>query len=100
MVATSIFLPYEIYDLTVKITFLRVGAFPVNVLLVVYLVRAKRLFGVRGGRRAYEARRRSESIIEVEQAALAAGSCRAIRPGPSALAYPFSRRAAHLTDTT
>ena len=38
MVATSIFLPYEIYDLSVKITWLRVGAFAVNLLLVVYLV--------------------------------------------------------------
>ena len=49
MVATSIFLPYEIYDLTVKITWLRVGAFAVNLLLVIYLVWTKRLFGVRGG---------------------------------------------------
>ena len=72
MVATSIFLPYEIYDLTVKITWLRVAAFVVNLLLVIYLVWTKRLFGVRGGKRAYEARLRTESVIEVEQAALAA----------------------------
>ena len=72
MVATSVFLPYEIYDLTVKITWLRVAAFAVNLLLVIYLVWTKRLFGVRGGRSAYEAKRRSESVIEVEQAALAA----------------------------
>ncbi len=74
MVATSIFLPYEVYDLTVKITWLRVAAFVVNLLLVIYLVWTKRLFGVRGGKRAYEARLRSESVIEVEQAALAAAS--------------------------
>ncbi len=80
MVATSIFLPYEIYDLSVKITWLRVGAFAVNLLLVIYLVWTKRLFGVRGGRRAYEAKRRSESVIEVEQAALAATT--AEPPGP------------------
>jgi uncharacterized membrane protein (DUF2068 family) len=72
MVATSIFLPYEVYDLTVKITWLRVAAFVINLLLVVYLVWTKRLFGVRGGKAAYEARLRSESVIEVEQAALAA----------------------------
>lgn len=30
----------------------------------------KRLFGIRGGKAAYEARLRSESVIEVEQAAL------------------------------
>ena len=74
MVATSIFLPYEIYDLSVKITWLRLGAFAVNLLLVIYLVWTKRLFGVRGGRRAYEAKRRSESVIEVERAALAAAT--------------------------
>jgi uncharacterized membrane protein (DUF2068 family) len=72
MVATSVFLPYEIYDLTVKITWLRVGAFLVNLLLVIYLVWTKRLFGVRGGKRAYDARLRAESVIEVEQAAMLA----------------------------
>jgi uncharacterized membrane protein (DUF2068 family) len=71
MVATSIFLPYEVYDLTVKVTWLRVGAFVVNLLLVIYLVWTRRLFGVRGGKAAYEAKLRSESVIEVEQAALA-----------------------------
>ena len=74
MVATSVFLPYEVYDLTVKITWLRVGALVINLLLVVYLVWTKRLFGVRGGRKAYEARLRSESYIEVEQAALSAAA--------------------------
>jgi len=74
MVATSIFLPYEVYDLTVKVTWLRVAAFAINLLLVIYLVWTKRLFGVRGGKTAYEARLRSESVIEVEQAALAAAS--------------------------
>jgi len=73
-VATSIFLPYEIYDLTVKITWLRVGALVINLLLVVYLVWTRRLFGVRGGKKAYEASIRSESVIEVEQAALVVDS--------------------------
>jgi hypothetical protein len=72
MVATSVFLPYEVYDLTVKITWLRVGALVINLVLVVYLVWSKRLFGARGGKRAYEARLRTDSFIEVEQAALAA----------------------------
>jgi len=72
MVATSIFLPYEVYDLTVKVTWLRAGALVINLLLVVYLVWSKRLFGVRGGKQAYEARLRTESFIEAEQAALAA----------------------------
>ena len=74
MVATSVFLPYEVYDLTVKVTWLRVGALVVNLLLVVYLVWSKRLFGIRGGKRAYEARLRTDSFIAVEQAALAAAA--------------------------
>jgi uncharacterized membrane protein (DUF2068 family) len=74
MVATSIFLPYEVYDLIVKITWLRVAALAINLLLVIYLVWTKRLFGVRGGKKAYEAQLHAESVIEVEQAALAAAS--------------------------
>ena len=74
MVATSVFLPYEVYGLTLKITWLRLAAFAINLLLVIYLVWTKRLFGVRGGRAAYEARLRTESVIEMEQAALAAAS--------------------------
>ena len=66
--ATSIFLPYEIYDLTGKITWLRVAALVINLLLVAYLVWTRRLFGVRGGKTACEARLRSASVIEEEQA--------------------------------
>jgi uncharacterized membrane protein (DUF2068 family) len=96
MVATSIFLPYEIYDLTVKITWLRLGALVVNLLLVIYLVWTKRLFGARGGKKAYEANLRSESVIEVEQAALAATSARSAapsdQPGQSEQPNPSQRR--------
>ncbi len=63
-------------DWSLKITWLRVAALAVNLLLVVYLVWTKRLFGVRGGRAANEARLRTESFIEVEQAALAADALR------------------------
>lgn len=80
MVATSVFVPYEIYDLTVKITWLRLLAFAVNLLLVVYLVWTKRLLGVRGGKQAFDARLRAESVIEVEQAALVAASARSTAP--------------------
>jgi uncharacterized membrane protein (DUF2068 family) len=72
--ATSIFLPLEIHDLTGKITWLRIAALMINLVLVIYLVWTRRLFGVRGGKTAYEAKLRSESVIEVEQAALAAAS--------------------------
>lgn len=68
MIATSVGIPYEIYDLTAKVTVLRVVAFVLNVALVVYLVVTKRLFGVRGGKHAYEARLRSESVMFAAEA--------------------------------
>lgn len=49
----------------------RLGALVINLLLVIYLVWSKRLFGVGGGQAAHESRLRGESFIEVEQAALA-----------------------------
>jgi uncharacterized membrane protein (DUF2068 family) len=64
MVATSLGLPYEIYDLVARATVTAAILFVVNLILVLYLVITKRLFGVRGGKRAYEARLRSESIME------------------------------------
>jgi uncharacterized membrane protein (DUF2068 family) len=72
MIVTSLGLPYEIYDLANKVTVLRVVAFLINLALVLYLVLTKRLFGVRGGKAAYEARLRSESILDAEIAALEA----------------------------
>jgi uncharacterized membrane protein (DUF2068 family) len=69
VVGTSAFLPLEVYELTDKVSWLKVGALVVNVAAVVYLVWSKRLFGVRGGHAAFEAERRSESLLEVEAAA-------------------------------
>jgi uncharacterized membrane protein (DUF2068 family) len=82
MIATSVFIPYEIYDLTAKVTALRLVAFIINVALVVYLVVTKRLFGVRGGKKAYEARLRSASILQAEIDAVAAGPAATAAPGP------------------
>lgn len=71
VVATSIFLPLEVYDLANKgITFTRAGAFVINVAAVVYLLISKRLFGIRGGRKAYEDERRGEQLLDVERAAV------------------------------
>jgi uncharacterized membrane protein (DUF2068 family) len=68
-VATSAFLPLEIYEITERVTVLRVGAFIINIAAVVYLILSKRLFGVRGGRAAFEAERHSESLLEVKESA-------------------------------
>jgi uncharacterized membrane protein (DUF2068 family) len=82
-VATAIFLPYEIYEITEKITVVRVGAFVINVAAVVYLLLTKRLFGLRGGRAAYDAERREESLLEVEEAADSPGSTAAPNAEPA-----------------
>ncbi len=74
MVATSLGLPLEIYDLTRNVTALALLVFGVNLALVLYLVITKRLFGVRGGKKAYDARLRSESVLEA--AVKAAASAR------------------------
>jgi uncharacterized membrane protein (DUF2068 family) len=90
MIATSAGLPYEIYDLANKVTVLRVVAFLINLGLVIYLVVTKRLFGVRGGKAAYEALLRSESILDAEIAALAAEQA---EPGRHAKPEPAGERA-------
>lgn len=46
-VATAGFLPFEIHELLKRVTVLRVSALVVNLAILVYLVYAKRLFGVR-----------------------------------------------------
>ena len=48
-VATAGFLPFEIHELLVHVTVFRLGALVLNIAVLVYLVVAKHLFGVRGG---------------------------------------------------
>ncbi|KJK57274.1 DUF2127 domain-containing protein [Saccharothrix sp. ST-888] len=68
-VATAVFLPLEIYELVDRVTAVKVVIFLLNVFAVVYLLFAKRLFGLRGGKAAYQAARRSGSLLEIERAA-------------------------------
>jgi uncharacterized membrane protein (DUF2068 family) len=82
VVATAAFLPLEIYELVEKVTWLRVVAFVFNVAVVVYLLLAKRLFGLRGGAAAVQAERHGESILEVERAATMADSVHHPHPHP------------------
>jgi uncharacterized membrane protein (DUF2068 family) len=89
MIVTSIGLPIEIYELTTSITVTKIILLVLNLLLVVYLVYSRRLFGVRGGKHAYESRLRADSIIdEAEKAAAFASTATAAPPaapaGPAA----------------
>jgi len=69
-VATAVFLPLEVRDLLRGVTVTRAGAFTINIAAVIYLLFAKRLFGLRGGRQAYVRERHGEQLLEVEQSAV------------------------------
>jgi uncharacterized membrane protein (DUF2068 family) len=71
VVATGIFLPLEIYELTEKVTALRLTLFVVNVVAVLWLLWSKRLFGLNGGGAAYHQEHETESLLSVERAGLA-----------------------------
>ena len=82
-VGTSIFLPLEVWDGYNKIHehksyIFAICTFSINVAAVVYLLVSKRLFGIRGGGKAFEAAKHAESLMTVELAACG--------PGPGAAA--------------
>ncbi|MDX6204765.1 MAG: hypothetical protein QOE76_3885 [Frankiales bacterium] len=84
VVATSAGLPLEIYEMAKGVTATKFVVFLVNVGFVLYILLSKRLFGVRGGRVAYDSERASESLLEVEKSAalLPASATRPI-PAPA-----------------
>jgi uncharacterized membrane protein (DUF2068 family) len=49
LVATAVFLPLEVYELSRRLSGFRIAALVINLAIVVYLLLAKRLFGLRGG---------------------------------------------------
>jgi uncharacterized membrane protein (DUF2068 family) len=83
MIATSLGLPLEVYDLSKGFSVLAFVLLIVNLILVLYLVITKRLFGVRGGKKAYDAMLRSESVLEEAERAVAARQHRRSRPLPA-----------------
>lgn len=74
VVATSAFIPLEVYELVEKFTWVRVGALIINIAAVIYLLVTKRLFGLRGGHEAYMAERHEANLLEVEVAAETSGT--------------------------
>ncbi len=56
-IATALLLPLEVYEIVHRVSPLKVIGFAINLAIVIYLVYAKRLFGVRGGGAVDEARR-------------------------------------------
>ena len=60
-IATVVLLPFEIYELTDRVSALKVIGFVINLAVALYLIWAKRLFGVRGGGAADERERARDS---------------------------------------
>jgi uncharacterized membrane protein (DUF2068 family) len=60
-VATALLVPLEVYEIAHKPTALKAVTLVINLAIVVYLIVAKRLFGVRGGWAAEQAKRERES---------------------------------------
>ena len=60
-IATTALVPYEIYELTNGLSAFKLIALIINLAVVIYLLLAKRLFGLRGGHAAEEARREATS---------------------------------------
>jgi uncharacterized membrane protein (DUF2068 family) len=60
-VATIVFIPYEIHELIKSVTALKVVALVINLAIAVYLLYAKRLFGLRGGGRVERAEREADT---------------------------------------
>jgi uncharacterized membrane protein (DUF2068 family) len=92
VVATAAFLPLEVYELTEKVSYFKIGTLALNALAVLYILLAKRLFGLRGGARAFEAERRGASLLEVEQAAGATGPGGQEVPGGGPVKQPLPVR--------
>jgi uncharacterized membrane protein (DUF2068 family) len=60
-VAITAFIPVEIYELSNGVSVLKIVVFLINVVVLAYLVYAKRLFGLRGGYAAQKVRRETLS---------------------------------------
>jgi len=69
VVGTTLFIPLEIYEIADRATWLKITVFVINVVAVLYLLLSKRLFGVRGGHRAYEESLHEVSLLEVQESA-------------------------------
>ena len=56
-VATTLLVPLEVYEITEGVSAFKVVTLVINVAIVMYLLLAKRLFGLRGGHRVVQERR-------------------------------------------
>jgi uncharacterized membrane protein (DUF2068 family) len=81
-VATTILLPLEVYEIIHRASLLKILGFIINLAVVVYLLYAKRLFGLRGGGAVDEAKRAADTSWEaIERTTPPAPPPSALSPG-------------------
>src|SRR6266702_131820 len=83
-VATIVFVPYEIHELIKSVTALKVLALIINLAVAVYLLYAKRLFGLRGGGRAERAERAADTGWNAIERATPRSTPEPLLPGAAA----------------
>jgi uncharacterized membrane protein (DUF2068 family) len=82
-VATTALVPFEVYELTNGVSAFKLIALIINVAVVLYLLLAKRLFGLRGGHAAEHARRAHSSGWPAIERATPGAPAPAVTPAPS-----------------
>jgi uncharacterized membrane protein (DUF2068 family) len=83
--ATTILLPLEVYELVKKVSATKLIGFLINLAVVLYLLYAKRLFGLRGGGRVDEQERAAAMSWEtIERATPVWGPARVVADSPPA----------------
>jgi uncharacterized membrane protein (DUF2068 family) len=86
-IATIVFIPYEIDELAKGVSALKLVTFILNLAIAVYLLWAKRLFGLHGGGRAERAEHERDTgwpAIERSSPVPASGQAPATGPAPAA----------------
>ena len=82
-IATTALVPFEVYELTNSVSAFKLIALAINLAVVLYLLFAKRLFGLRGGHEAEHARRELSSGWGAIERATPAAPVPTLRPAPS-----------------
>ncbi len=82
-VATTALVPFEVYELTNGVSVFKLIALVINIAVVLYLLLAKRLFGLRGGHAAEHARRARSSGWPAIERATPGAPAPTVTPAPS-----------------
>jgi uncharacterized membrane protein (DUF2068 family) len=61
LIETGVLVPFEIYELTTRVSPLKILTLIINLAIVLFLLISKRLFGIRGGGRAEEAIKKADT---------------------------------------